>query len=139
MIAERGQGQSGADGRSAHPGHDEPTRAVVRLEMGRVDPPERIPEVLGQGQDVVQLPGAVHAGYRVARELAHRLDAPAGDSHQNLIAPSGSSTLGKMRAPPVMTLSAPTVTPSPSTAPPVIWVRGPTCTPAATMQSRRRQ
>ena len=37
-----------------------------------------------------------------------------------MIAPSGNATPGKIRAPWAITLSAPTVTPSPSTAPPVI-------------------
>src|SRR5271166_5017835 len=97
--------------------------------------------MLGQGEHVIQLTGGVHLGDRRARKGALSRGALLSylPSHQNLIAPSGKVTPGKIRAPWAITLSAPTVTPSPSTAPPSMRVPSPTRHPAEMMQSRSVQ
>ena len=66
-------------------------------------------QVVRQTEDVRGLARGVHGGHRGAVERGH----------QNLMAPSGSSTPGKILAPLAITLSAPIVTPSPSTDSPV--------------------
>src|ERR1035441_551484 len=123
-VPQRGPRQLAADRRAPHAGDHEPSGRVLELQIGRFHPPQCVAKVIGQAEDVAQLPGGVDRGDRVAGELR------GGRSPQNLIAPSGNSTPGKIRTPAHRMLPGPIFTPSPSTTPPSMWQRSPIWTPA---------
>ena len=134
------------------PGHDQAGGRVAVLHDRRLDPPERVAQVLGQRQHVAELVGWVDRGDRRARVSSADAGVAVALSPSGVMAAivaflvrgarrgtsqvgigtggleldragPGRSTPGKIRAPRVITLSAPILTPSPSTAPPVILVR----------------
>ena len=111
-VAEHRLGQRAADGRPAHPGHDEAAGRVLRGQVGRLHAPQGVAQVLGQVEDVGQLTGRVNGGDRLAGKRV-----PTRPRAQNATAPSGICTPGKIRIPAVRTLPAPIDTPWPSTTP----------------------
>ena len=127
-VAERGARQRPADRRAPHAGHDQSPRCVPGLEPGALDAIRRVVEMLGQPQDVLHLAAAIDGVH--GRPVQRR----GGCLGQNLMAPSGSDTPGKIRAPWVRMLSDPTVTPSPSTVPSSMCVLAPIRAPAPRMQ-----
>ena len=84
--------------------------------------PERVAQVVGESRMSASRPDG-----------STRSDRLGGQSLKSGWLRRAGSTDGKMRAPAVITLSAPIVTPSPSTAPPSMRVLAPMRTPAATI------
>src|SRR5207248_2741217 len=113
--------------------HDQPAGGIARLKPGALDLEQRVAQLVGQPEDVVDLPAGIDGGDGGAIQRA------GGGAGQNLMAPSGRDTPGKIRAPLERMLSAPTVTPSPSTAPPSMCVFAPIRAPAPRMQYCRWQ
>ncbi len=106
-IAEHAARERAADRRAAHAGDDQTAWRVVRLQPRRLDPPQRVAQLLGQVEDVVQLTASIDLGDRLPAE-------GLGCAHE-LIAPSGTTSPGKIRAPRVTTLPDPTLTCAPIT------------------------
>jgi hypothetical protein len=55
MVAERGAGERAADRRAAHARHDEAGRGVPVLHDRRLHAPQRVAQVLRQGEHVAEL------------------------------------------------------------------------------------
>ncbi len=94
--------------------------------IGRLHPPQRVAQVLGQGEHVAQL--SRWSRPRRSPRGSERGTSGSSAVHQNVYqrsARAGSSHPGRYACPRVRTLSAPTVTPSPSTTPPSIWRASP--------------
>jgi hypothetical protein len=70
VVAEDRARELAADRRATHARHDDPARAVPRLEAGGLDLPERVAQVLRDGEDVGELVGGVDArdGLAVERQ-----------------------------------------------------------------------
>src|SRR5690606_18433991 len=110
-LAEGCSRQIGADRRAAHPADDQPARRL-RLQARGLDPPERVAQMVGQGEDVVELVGSVDRPDGIERAHVY---TPPGSTRA-----SASSTVpGSMRAF------------SPITLPGAITAPAPTSTPAA--------
>ena len=90
-IAEGGARKLTSDRRSAHPGDHQTAGRIVWLKARGLDAPEGVAQLVGQGEDVVRLPRSVDPFDRLSRQLQCR--------GQNVIAPVGSCTPGKIRAP----------------------------------------
>src|SRR5262249_31773665 len=126
-VSERFPGQGAADRRPAHPGHDQAAGSVVRLQGGRLHPPQRIAQLVWKAQDVIDLPRPVDCVDRLTSEVESRA--------QNRIAPSGSSTPGKIRAPAASVFPDPILTPAPRTTPPSMRHSSPMLTPGPTIDA----
>jgi hypothetical protein len=68
VVAEDRARELAADRRSAHARDDDPAGTVPRIEARRLDLPQGVAEVLGNGEDVGQLVGYVDPRDRLAVE-----------------------------------------------------------------------
>src|SRR5204862_2393474 len=101
-----------------HAADDQSTRRVERLDPRRLDPPQRVAEVVRKRENVVEQVGAV-GGSNLGRRLGLQRTTSPGARR----APSPISAPGSISAP------------SPITAPPPSRAPSPTVTPGARIAS----
>ena len=118
-VADRAAREVAADRRAAHPADDEPGARVDRCDPGRLDPPQRVLELVRLVQDVVDHPAGVDATDSRSVERAHPISSPGCTR-------ASSSTT----APAAMRASFPITAPGRTSAP------SPIRAPSATMHSR---
>src|SRR5207244_1365571 len=107
-IAECDGGKVAADRRPAHAADDEAARGIERPELRRLDPPQRVREVVREGEDVVELVGAIGRS-NLGQSIAHDATSPGPRR-----APSAIATPAAIRAPSPITAPASIRAPSPT-------------------------
>ena len=109
-AAEGDRGQVAADRRAAHAADDQAAGGVERLEPRRLDPPQRVRQVVREREYVIELVGPIgrsNLGQSVA--CAHDATSPGPRR-----APSPIATPASIRAPSPITAPASTRAPSPT-------------------------